>query len=93
MPTYDYKCEKCGDRFEYFQSMTSDRLTTCSKCGGPLRRLIGEGAASSSRARDSTARITKAGKTRHRNKRRKPVRSDAPKTSESTKTTAAAGAS
>ena len=43
MPTYEYKCEQCGDRFEYFQSMTSDRLTVCKKCGGHLRRLIGEG--------------------------------------------------
>ena len=43
MPTYEYKCEQCGDRFEYFQSMTSERLTTCKKCGGKLRRLIGEG--------------------------------------------------
>lgn len=43
MPTYEYKCESCGDRFEYFQSMTAERLTTCKKCGGHLRRLIGEG--------------------------------------------------
>ena len=35
MPTYEYKCESCGDRFEYFQSMTAERLTTCKKCGGP----------------------------------------------------------
>lgn len=44
MPTYEYKCESCGDRFEHFQSMSSDRLTTCSKCGGKLTRLIGGGA-------------------------------------------------
>ena len=44
MPTYEYKCEKCGDRFEIFQSMTDPKLTTCEKCGGELRRLIGAGA-------------------------------------------------
>lgn len=44
MPTYEYKCEQCGDRFEIVQSMTADRLTVCQKCGGKLRRLIGAGA-------------------------------------------------
>jgi len=44
MPTYEYKCEQCGDRFDHFQSMTSEPLQTCTKCGGKLRRLIGEGA-------------------------------------------------
>ena len=43
MPTYDYKCEDCNYKFEYVQSMSSDRLTVCPKCGGHLRRLIGEG--------------------------------------------------
>ncbi len=43
MPTYDYVCESCGDRFEHFQKMSSEPLTTCSKCGGHLKRLIGSG--------------------------------------------------
>lgn len=43
MPTYDYVCENCGDRFEHFQKMSSEPLTTCSKCGGHLKRLIGSG--------------------------------------------------
>ena len=43
MPTYDYKCMGCGDHFEHFQSMTSEPLTTCKKCGGDLKRLIGTG--------------------------------------------------
>lgn len=29
MPTYDYHCETCGQDFEYFQSMSSPKLTTC----------------------------------------------------------------
>lgn len=46
MPTYDYKCEKCGHQFEVFQSMKDDRLTDCPQadCGGHVRRLLGTGA-------------------------------------------------
>lgn len=43
MPTYDYECRKCGHTFEAFQSMTEDPLTTCPKCKGKVRRLIGGG--------------------------------------------------
>ncbi|MGE3802238.1 MAG: FmdB family zinc ribbon protein [Candidatus Kapaibacterium sp.] len=55
MPTYDYLCKKCGHRFEYFQSITSDALTTCpvSECieedaeakgTGPVQRIVSGGA-------------------------------------------------
>lgn len=44
MPTYDYKCSSCNYTFEFFQSMKDDPLTTCPKCGGALKRLIGPGA-------------------------------------------------
>ena len=46
MPTYDYVCEKCGDKFEVFQSMMDDKLTDCPQdaCDGALRRLFGTGA-------------------------------------------------
>ena len=44
MPTYEYECKKCGDRFEVFQSMTAEPLKKCKKCRGSLRRLIGSGA-------------------------------------------------
>lgn len=43
MPTYEYECEKCGYRFERFQSMTDKPLKTCPKCKGPVTRLIGSG--------------------------------------------------
>ena len=33
MPTYDYICENCGHEFEHFQSMSSEPLKTCPKCG------------------------------------------------------------
>jgi putative FmdB family regulatory protein len=43
MPTYDYLCEN-GHRFEVFQSMKDEALTTCKECGAPVRRVIGPGA-------------------------------------------------
>ncbi len=45
MPTYEYKCDKCGHLFEKMQSMTAKSLRKCPKCGkSSLRRLIGTGA-------------------------------------------------
>ena len=44
MPTYDYECRSCGYRFETFQSMSDDSLSTCPDCGKEqLRRLISGG--------------------------------------------------
>ena len=45
MPTYDYACSRCGHTFEQFQSITSQPLRKCPKCGKPaLKRLVGAGA-------------------------------------------------
>ncbi|MBT3374923.1 MAG: hypothetical protein HN742_08975 [Lentisphaerae bacterium] len=44
MPTYEYKCLDCDDRFEVVQSMKDDALAECTKCQGRLKRLIGTGA-------------------------------------------------
>ena len=46
MPNYDYLCEKCGEKFEVFQSMNDPKLTDCPKedCDGHVRRLLGTGA-------------------------------------------------
>ena len=45
MPTYEYLCENCGDRFEKFQSITAEALRKCPNCGKmELKRLIGAGA-------------------------------------------------
>ena len=47
MPNYDYECETCGKRFEFFQSMKDEKLTTCPAtiCDkqGKVRRLLGKG--------------------------------------------------
>jgi putative FmdB family regulatory protein len=46
MPTYEYECEKCGQVFEEFQSITAEPLTKCRKegCGGAVKRLLSGGA-------------------------------------------------
>ncbi len=44
MPTYDYECRACGNRFERFQKITDDPLEECPECGGSVERLIGGGA-------------------------------------------------
>lgn len=44
MPTYEYECEKCGHRFEIFQSMKDAPKKRCPKCRGKVRRLLGTGA-------------------------------------------------
>ncbi len=46
MPTYEYECEKCGNIFEEFQSITAEPLTECknAECGGKVRRLLSPGA-------------------------------------------------
>lgn len=45
MPNYDYECQKCGDRFEVFQSMNDAKLTDCpgEACEGQVKRLLGTG--------------------------------------------------
>lgn len=46
MPTYEYKCEKCGLIFEEFQSINAEPLKTCTRegCNGPVKRLFSAGA-------------------------------------------------
>ncbi|MCK9222086.1 MAG: zinc ribbon domain-containing protein [Limnochordia bacterium] len=39
MPTYEYKCSKCG-RFEQEQRITDPALEKCPTCGEPVKRLI-----------------------------------------------------
>src|SRR5580698_2491630 len=45
MPTYEYQCDACGNKFEKFQSMSAAPVKKCPKCGkNKVRRLIGTGA-------------------------------------------------
>jgi putative FmdB family regulatory protein len=41
MPTYEYRCRKCGEHLEVVQSFKDDPLTTCPNCGGDLRKVFG----------------------------------------------------
>ena len=46
MPTYDYICNECGERFEYFQPMSSQPLTEyphCKEEDCSVQRLISGG--------------------------------------------------
>jgi len=45
MPTYEYRCDKCGHQFEQLQSITAKPLRKCPACRtNSLKRLIGSGA-------------------------------------------------
>ncbi len=45
MPTYDYRCQACGAKFERFQKMSDGMLRKCPECGRlKLKRLMGAGA-------------------------------------------------
>lgn len=41
MPTYDYRCPKCG-KFTVTQKITEKALTECPTCGAAVNRLIGK---------------------------------------------------
>jgi len=40
MPTYRYRCEKCGEELEVWQSITDPPLTTHDEDGGELRKVL-----------------------------------------------------
>jgi len=40
MPTYEYACTECGNRIEVVQSISDPPLTTCTVCGGQLRKVF-----------------------------------------------------
>jgi putative FmdB family regulatory protein len=42
MPTYQYRCAKCGEQFEVWQSIHDDSLTLHdADCGGALSKVMG----------------------------------------------------
>ncbi|MFI5279108.1 MAG: FmdB family zinc ribbon protein [Gemmatimonadales bacterium] len=44
MPTYEYRCPKCGTEFEAFQKITSKPVAKCPRCGAKAKRLMSAGA-------------------------------------------------
>jgi putative FmdB family regulatory protein len=44
MPTYEFRCEACGNRFELFLPITASNPESCPECGsGPIKRLPSTG--------------------------------------------------
>lgn len=43
MPTYEYRCVKCGEIFVVVQGIREPRLETHEECGGKVERLISGG--------------------------------------------------
>ncbi len=39
MPTYEYNCTQCGNRFEIHQSIKDDPIETCPRCGGQVKKV------------------------------------------------------
>jgi putative FmdB family regulatory protein len=40
MPTYTYRCQKCGEEFERFQSMSDEPVKRCPSCKGKVQRVF-----------------------------------------------------
>jgi putative FmdB family regulatory protein len=40
MPTYEYRCTSCENRFEVFQRIDEEPLRVCERCGGQLRKVF-----------------------------------------------------
>lgn len=44
MPIYEYKCDMCGNTFDYLQKMSDDPKTKCENCNrSTLRKVISSG--------------------------------------------------
>jgi putative FmdB family regulatory protein len=41
MPTYEYRCTKCGEHIEVYQSFTDEPLKKHDVCGGKLNKVLG----------------------------------------------------
>lgn len=40
MPTYEYACTNCGNRFDVRQRFSDDPISDCPKCGASVRRVL-----------------------------------------------------
>lgn len=40
MPTYEYECLACKQRFERFQKFTDPPVSECPECGGQVRKVL-----------------------------------------------------
>jgi putative FmdB family regulatory protein len=44
LPLYEYKCVKCGHRFEKIESMSASEIKKCPKCGAKAERQLSRSA-------------------------------------------------
>lgn len=40
MPLYEYRCRKCGHRFEKIEKVSGPHARKCPVCGGGVERLV-----------------------------------------------------
>ncbi|WP_028309205.1 FmdB family zinc ribbon protein [Desulfitibacter alkalitolerans] len=40
MPTYDYRCQECSEKFSKFVSISEKDQVKCQKCGGQCQQLF-----------------------------------------------------
>src|SRR5215813_10495844 len=40
MPLYEYRCKKCGHRFERIQKFSDPPVKKCPECGGKVEQLL-----------------------------------------------------
>lgn len=40
MPVYEYRCEKCGKRFDQYRTVASRSVGRCPECGGRSRKIL-----------------------------------------------------
>lgn len=40
MPTYEYKCLKCGKHFDVMQSFSDAPVSKCIECNGKVRKVF-----------------------------------------------------
>jgi putative FmdB family regulatory protein len=40
LPTYGYRCTKCGHQFEVFQRMSDEPIQTCPNCEGKVTKML-----------------------------------------------------
>ena len=42
MPRYDYKCDRCNERYEFKHGMKEEPVYYCKTCGQELKQLLSE---------------------------------------------------
>jgi putative FmdB family regulatory protein len=61
MPLYEYKCERCGARFEAIARIAEKDETACPECGAPAERQLSSFAVGSAESSDAAKSCFKGG--------------------------------